>query len=160
MRRRGTQPRCVAGMAVMAVVLANARMGAAQAPSPVALRVDNVLAALPFSDADRQQGKNGELVSTSLPSSSNRELAVAMAFTMNMPFAAAVTKFRKSIYRGDPKVIAFGRIDTGTLDDFKTLTLGAQGAAQAQAFLHDGERSRPDVSTTAWRRLTGMRTGQ
>ena len=136
MRWRGTQPRCVAGMAVTAVVLASARMVVAQAPSAEALSVDNVLAALPFSDADRQQVKNGELVSTSLPSSSNRELAVAMAFTMNMPFAAAVTKFRESIYRGDPKVIAFGRIDTGTLDDFKTLTLGAQGAAQAQAFLN------------------------
>lgn len=137
MRRRGTQHRGVAAiLAIVVVTLASARGAFSQTSTPEALTVDNVLAALPFSEADQQRIKSGQLVSANLPSSSNRELAVAMAFTMNMPFATAVTKFRESIYRGDPKVIAFGRIDTGTLDDFKALTLGPQGAAQARAFLN------------------------
>lgn len=135
MRWRGAQRRC-AVMTAMAVALASAPMVGAQPPNPEALTVDNVLAALPFSASDQQSVKAGQLVSTSLPSSNNRELAVAMAFTMNMTLATAVTKFRESIYRGDPKVIAFGSIRDGSLDDYKTLTLGPQGAAQAQAFLN------------------------
>lgn len=102
----------------------------------LAVSVDDVLAAMPFSEADDQRIRNGELVSTRLTSSTNRELAVAMAFTMKTPPAAAVTAFRNSIYRGDPKIIGWGRVDgAGTLTDFQKLTLGPQGADEAQKFL-------------------------
>lgn len=102
-----------------------------------ALTADEVLSAMPFGADDQQRIKNGELVSTTLPSSTNRELAVALAFTMSMPPQQAATKFRQAIYRSDPKIIAWAPIDgTPSLDAFKTLTLGRDGAAEAQKYLN------------------------
>jgi hypothetical protein len=102
-----------------------------------ALTADDVLSAMPFGADDQQRIKQGEMVSTTLPSSTNRELAVALAFTMSMPPEQAATKFRQAIYRSDPKIIAWAPIDgTPSLDAFKTLTLGRDGAAEAQKYLN------------------------
>lgn len=102
----------------------------------LAVTADQVLNAMTFSDAERASVKGGQLVSTTLTSSTNRELAVALAFTMNVAPATAAAKFRQAIYRGDPQVIGFGEITDGGIADFSNLTLGPQGAAEARAFLN------------------------
>jgi hypothetical protein len=128
--RRQLAPACLAAVVALAYCCAGAAGALAQT-------VDQVLEAMPFSTAERQAVRNGTLVTATLPSSNNRELAVALAFTMNLPPSAAETKFRQAIYRGDTKVIAVGVIsDAAPPDDFAKLTLGTQGAAAAQALLN------------------------
>lgn len=126
--------RRAAAVTLTALTLAGALAWPARAR---AQSVDAVLEAMPFSSSERQDVHNGQLVTTRLPSSNNRELAVAIAFTMDMTPAAAAEKFRRAIYRGDPKVIAFGTIsDAAEPADFAKFTLGPQGASAAQAFLN------------------------
>src|ERR1700690_1570931 len=61
----------------------------------LAITVEQVLDALPFSAADKQRIENGELVSTDVPDPSERELGALLGFVFKRPVDATVELFRK-----------------------------------------------------------------
>src|SRR5262249_19842643 len=123
--------------AVVACSAAIAGWAMLDAPCVRALTAEQVLAATEFSAAEQASVLSGHLVSGTRPSSTPRELAVAIGVEMKQPVAPAVTMFRKgAMYHRDPSLIAYGKIvGAGTPGDFARLTLGPNAAEAARGFL-------------------------
>ncbi|MGH7787200.1 MAG: hypothetical protein ACRERC_10070 [Candidatus Binatia bacterium] len=94
-----------------------------------------VLTAMGFSADEQQQVMNGDLVSSSATSSTERELAIHMALLINRPADQLAQVFRDAgDYKQSANVIAFGALAApATLGDFAALTLDD---ATAQSFLN------------------------
>jgi hypothetical protein len=90
-----------------------------------------------LSAGQKQQVLNGEFVSTDVKPTSERELAMAMAFIIHEPPAVLIEDLKKNLVaRVDPDAIASGTITgDGSLDDFSALSLGSDAKKQAKVFL-------------------------
>jgi hypothetical protein len=120
--------------AIVAVLLA---VSAAHAEAPASPRVQALLAELPFTDGERQKILAGDLVTTaSRESSSNRELAITMAFLIDDPPPDLAAKFRAAAdYTTDKTVTAFGELHgEGTLGDFQAVHLSPGAVAETRHF--------------------------
>jgi len=118
------------GLAAVAVI---ARPAAVRA-NP---RAEAVLAKLPFSDAERKKILAGELVTTaSKEQTSDRELAVTMAFLIAKPPPDLAGMFQKAVgYDTDKGVTARGELrGDGSLADLQALRLQPKGDAEARRF--------------------------
>lgn len=113
-------------------------LGANASPAQEAPTAEELLADLPFSEGEKQRIRNGELVTGTTEVTSDRELAVTMAFLVQEPTPAIVATFREAdSYHGDPMVTGFGAIrGEGTLADFSGVELEPNGEEAAQAFLN------------------------
>ena len=119
--------------AVLAVVAVVGPSGASAAS-----KAEDVLAELPFTAAERQRIMAGELVTTtSREQTSDRELAVTMAFVIHEPPSGLVAEFERAVgYASDPSVTAFGELHgDGSLDDLNALRLTPDGDAEARRFV-------------------------
>lgn len=94
-----------------------------------------VLTAMGFSADEQQQVMNGDLVTSSATSSTDRELAIHMALLINRPADQLAQVFRDAgDYKQSANVIGFGALSApATLGDFAALTLDD---ATAQSFLN------------------------
>ena len=100
-------------------------------------RAEAVLAKLPFSDGERKKILAGGLVTTaSREQTSDRELAITMAFLIRKPPPDLATMFEKaSAYDGDKSVTAFGELKgDGSVADLQSLRLEPNGDAEAQRY--------------------------
>ena len=100
-------------------------------------RADAVLAQLPFSEGERKRILAGELVTTaSKETTSDRELAITMAFLVDNPPSDLAAMFEKgSTYEAKPNVTAYGELrGDGSLADLQTLRLAPNGDKEAQRF--------------------------
>lgn len=106
-------------------------------PAFAAPTADEVLNAIGFSADAKQQVLNGEFVSTDLKPTSERELAMVMAFVVSEPPAALIEEAKQNLLAGvDPDTIARGAISTtGSLEDFKAVSFGSDAQKQAKTFL-------------------------
>jgi hypothetical protein len=96
-----------------------------------------VLAALPFSAGERKQILAGELVSTSSrEKTSDRELAITMAFLVRKPPSDLVAMFEKATgYTSDKTVRGYGELRADSaLADLQALRLQPNGDAEAKRF--------------------------
>jgi hypothetical protein len=96
-----------------------------------------VLAEIGFSSDAKQQVLDGKFVTTGLKPTSERELAMAMAFLVNEPPAELIAEVKKDLVAGvDPDTTAHGAISAaGSLDDFKGVSFGSDAKKQAKTFL-------------------------
>ena len=97
-----------------------------------------VLASLPFSDAEKQQILKGDLVTAAAKVSLERELAVVMAFLVKQPPADLVAVFRKAGgLKSDPMINGHGEINgEGSLDDLRGVVLTPDAETAAQRYLN------------------------
>jgi hypothetical protein len=96
-----------------------------------------VLAEIGFSSDAKQQVLDGKFVTTDLEPTSERELAMAMAFLVNEPPAELIAEVKKDLVAEvDPDTIAHGTISgAGSLGDFKGVSFGSDAKNQSKAFL-------------------------
>ena len=113
---------------------------------------------LGLSSADKKSVLAGDLVSRTMKSTNDRELAVAMVFMVNL----SVDDLKKEadqhlLTTADPETIAWSSITgEGSLDDFSTLTLDPDPDKRATAYLNaqPGEDLNLDkTEITAFNRL-------
>lgn len=104
-------------------------------PAPALPTAQAVLTAMGFSADEQQQVMNGDLVTSTATSSTDRELAIHMALLINRPADQLVQVFRDAgDYKQSANVIAFGALSApAALGDFAALTLDD---ATAQSFLN------------------------
>ncbi len=123
-------------VAALLLAIALAAPAGADAPSASA-----VLGEVGFSAEDTRAALAGELVTTNLESTSDRELAVAMSFLVRGSTEGLVESFHDGLtYRLDEGVTASGGIDgDGSLADFEALRLEPGGARVADRL----RRARP-----------------
>jgi hypothetical protein len=120
-------------------LLAAALLGAGAAPPAAQAnpRAEALLAQLPFSAAERGRIVAGELVTTgSAEQTSNRELAITMAFLIGDPPADLAARFeRANDYAADAAVTAHGELrGEGSLAQLEGLRLAPGGDAEARRF--------------------------
>ncbi len=123
----------IRSMSVIAALICwMASMPAAAVPS-----AEQVLTTIGFSADAMQQVLDGQFVTTDLKPTSERELAMALAFLVHEPPAALIDDVKKSLVASvDPDVIASGKIaGDGNLDDFAALSLGSGAQNQIKLFL-------------------------
>lgn len=120
------------GLAVL-VALFPAALPAVAAPPASAL-----LANVPLTDADRAKILKGELLTTTAPESSERELVTVIVFLTKRSPSDVVGVFRAAEgYKKDPQVTAFGPIKgTGSLEDFKGVVLEPNTSRAVQQYLN------------------------
>jgi len=96
-----------------------------------------VVIALGFPSDAKQQVLDGKFVTTDLKPTSDRELAMAMAFLIDKPPAELIVEAQKNLVDSvDPDMIASGAISgAGSLDDFKGVAFRTDAEKQAKAFL-------------------------
>ena len=106
-------------------------------PAAAAPSAEEVLATIGFSSDAKQPVLDGKFVTTGLEPTSERELAMAIAFVVSEPPAALIEDAKQNLVAGvDPDTIARGAISAGaSLDDFKGVSFGSDAAKQAKAFL-------------------------
>lgn len=105
---------------------------AASAVSPA----EAILAEMPFTEAERKRILAGELVTAGAEETSDRELAVVMAFLIKDPPADLVERFRKATgYDVDKEVTSHGELGGGGLADLQAMTLTPNGDAEAKRYL-------------------------
>lgn len=106
-------------------------------PATALPTAEEVLHAIGFSADAKQQVLNGEFVTTSLDPTSERELAMAMAFFVSEPPAALIEEAKKNLVAGvDPDTIASDAISAaGSLEDFEAVSFGSDAQKQAKTFL-------------------------
>ncbi len=100
-------------------------------------RAEALLTQLPFSSGERQRILAGQLVTTaSREQTSDRELAITMAFLINNPPADLVAMFEKAYgYDVDRTATAHGELrGNGSLADLRGLRLTPGGDAEARRF--------------------------
>ena len=100
-------------------------------------RAENVLASLPFSANERKQILAGELVATSgREKTSDRELAITMAFLIRKPPPDLVAMFQKAAgYNSDKTVRGYGEMRAdGGLADLQALRLQPNGDLRTDSF--------------------------
>jgi hypothetical protein len=96
-----------------------------------------LLAEIGFPADANQQVLDGKFVTVGLDPTSERELAMAMAFLVKEPPAELITEVKKDLVSGvDPNTTGHGAISgAGSLDDFKGVSFGSDAKKQAKAFL-------------------------
>ena len=106
-------------------------------PAAALLDAEAVLAEIGFSSDAKQQVLDGKFVTTGLEPTSERELAMAMAFLVSEPPAELIEDVKKDLVAGvDPDTTGHGIISgSGSLDDFKGVSFGSDAKKQAKAFL-------------------------
>jgi hypothetical protein len=106
-------------------------------PAAAAPDAQEVLGMIGFSSSAKQQVLNGEFVTTDLEPTSERELAMAIAFLVEQPPAVLIEEVKKNLVASvDPDAIASGKITgDGSLDDFSALAFGTDAKKQAKTFL-------------------------
>lgn len=106
-------------------------------PAAALLDEAEVLAEIGFSSDANQQVLDGKFVTTSLKPTSERELAMAMAFLVSAPPAELIAEVKKNLVAEvDPDTLANGAISgAGSLDDFKGVSFGSDAKKQAKTFL-------------------------
>jgi hypothetical protein len=99
--------------------------------------VDDVLAALDFSAADKQRILNGEFVGGDLKAVSDRDLSVSMGFLVKIPPEDLAQKVLAGSLSKDPQLTARGDIEgSGSLEDFAGVQLVPGGASVADAYIN------------------------
>jgi hypothetical protein len=98
---------------------------------------DEVLELLGFSADAKQQVLAGQFVTTKAKSTSDRELATALAFLVNKPPSALIEEVRKGLVMTvDPDTLAHGEIHgAGSLDDFKGVSFVTDAKKQTKRYL-------------------------
>jgi hypothetical protein len=106
-------------------------------PATAMRDAEEVLAEIGFSSDAKQQVLDGKFVTTGLEPTSERELAMAMAFLVSEPPAKLIEEVKKDLVSGvDPDTTGHGIISgSGSLDDFKGVSFGSDAKKQAKAFL-------------------------
>jgi len=106
-------------------------------PAAAMRDAEEVLAEIGFSSDAKQQVLDGKFVTTELEPTSERELAMAMAFLVNEPPAELIADVKKDLVAGvDPDTTGHGVIsESGSLDDFKGVSFGSNAKKQAKPFL-------------------------
>ncbi len=100
-------------------------------------RVETLLAALPFDEGERTRILAGELVTAaSRETTSDRELAVTMAFLVNDPPSDLSARFLKAAdYANEKTVTAFGELHgDGSVADLASLHLTPDGEEETRRF--------------------------
>ena len=100
-------------------------------------RAEALLAQLPFSEGERKRILAGELVTTaSREKTSDRELAITMAFLISKPPPDLAAMFQKaSAYQTDKTATAHGEFrGDGSLADLQALRLAPNGDREARRF--------------------------
>jgi hypothetical protein len=117
---------------VTALLVSTLALPAAALPT-----ADELLELLGFSADAKQQVLAGQFVSTSEKSTSDRELATAMAFLVNESPSALIEDVRKGlVMQVDPETLAHGEIHgAGSLDDFKGVAFAADAKKQTKLYL-------------------------
>lgn len=108
------------------------------APPAFALpTAEETLASVGFSADAKRQVLEGKFVTTTLEPTSERELAMAIAFIIDKPPAALIEEAKKNLVAEvDPDTISRAIIaGGGTLEDFKGVSFGSNAAKQAKSFL-------------------------
>jgi len=90
---------------------------------------EKLLAEIGFSSDAKQQVLDGKFVTTGLEPTSERELAMAMAFLVKEPPAELIAEVKKDLVTGvDPDTTGHGVISgSGSLDDFKGVSFAEPG---------------------------------
>jgi hypothetical protein len=126
----------MSGVAARICILAAVAAISSSVPSPAvaAPRAQDVLASLQFGDGDQRHILSGDLVTASASESSERELAVVMAFLVKHPPGDLVARFRAAEeVKVDSLVSEYGELrGEGSLEDFKNLRITP---ATAQRYL-------------------------
>jgi len=106
-------------------------------PAAALPEAEEVLAEIGFSSDAKQQVLDGKFVTTGLKPTSERELAMAMAFLVSEPPAELIEDVKKDLVAGvDPDTTAHTTISgAGSLDDFKAVSFGSDVKKQAEVFL-------------------------
>jgi hypothetical protein len=119
-------------------------------PAVAELDAETALSDIGFSSDAKQQVLDGKFVTTSLKPTSERELAMAMAFLVTKPPADLIAEVKKDLVTGvDPDATAHGIISAaGSLDDFKGVSFGSDAKKQAKAFLAAEPGEDLNLSTT------------
>jgi hypothetical protein len=128
--REEPMPRIIAWMA--ALLVWSWALPAAALPD-----AEKLLAEIGFSSDAKQQVLDGKFVTTGLEPTSERELAMAMAFLVSEPPAELIENVKKDLVAGvDPDTTGHGTISgAGSLADFKGVSFGSDAKKQAKAFL-------------------------
>jgi len=134
LQHAGCVRRAMAGAIIFGVIITPCLRPSLAMAAPTA---QEVLASLPFSDGEKQQILQGDLVTAAAKESSERELAVAMAFLVKQPPADVVGLFRAAGgLKTDPMISGHGQIKgEGSADDFKGLVLKPEGEKAARRYL-------------------------
>jgi hypothetical protein len=98
---------------------------------------EQLLANIGFPSDAKQGVLDGKFVTTGLKPTSERELAMGMAFLVKQPPATLIAEVRKNLVEGvDSDSTAQGTISgAGNLGDFAGVSFGADGKKHAKAFL-------------------------
>jgi len=134
MSTRIEMPRTAVLFKVAATLLA---MGVVPATGHANPRAEALLAQLPFSEGERKSILAGKLVTTaSKEKTSDRELAITMAFLINDPPPDLTVMFQKaSGYASDKNTTGYGELrGDGSLADLQALRLEPNGDAEAARF--------------------------
>ncbi len=118
-------------------------------PAVAAPPASALLAEVPLSDADRATILKGDLLTTTAPESSERELVTVMVFLTKRSPSDVVGVFRAAQgYKKDPQVTAFGRIKgDGSLGDFKGVVLKPNTSQAVQQYLNAKPGAELNLST-------------
>jgi len=106
-------------------------------PAAALPTAEEALTSIGFPADAKRQVLQGKFVTTTLKPTSERELAMAIAFIVNKPPAALIEDAKKNLVAEvDPDTISRGIIPgDGSLDDFKGVSFGSDAAKQAKSFL-------------------------
>jgi hypothetical protein len=106
-------------------------------PAAALLDAEKVLAEIGFSSDAKQQVLDGKFVTADLEPTSERELAMAMAFLIGEPPAELIEDVKRDLVAGvDPDTTGHGVISgSGSLEDFKGVSFGSDAKKQAKVFL-------------------------
>jgi hypothetical protein len=106
-------------------------------PAAALSTAEELLAQIGFPADTKQQVLDGKFVTTGLEPTSQRELAMAMAFLVSEPPAELIADVKRDLVSGvDPNTTGHGAISgAGSLDDFKGVSFGSDANKQTKAFL-------------------------
>ncbi|MBW2542780.1 MAG: hypothetical protein JRF15_11870 [Deltaproteobacteria bacterium] len=118
-------------------------------PANAVPTAEELLHAIGFSADAKQQVLDGKFVSTSLEPTSERELAMALAFFVSEPPAELIEEAKKNLVAAtDPDTISHGAISgSGKPEDFAAVSFGSDAKKQAKTFLAAGPGEDLNLST-------------
>ncbi len=134
MRDRNTTVRCATRAHAAGLLLAAALALPAGA---VTTQMSETLASLGFSSDASQKVLSGEFVSTDVKSTSDREIAVGMAFLVDVPPKHFIDELLDGLMlRVDPNALASGTIaGPGAVSDFASVSLSVDGENLVASYL-------------------------
>lgn len=106
-------------------------------PAAAVPNAEELLTQIGFSPDAKQEVLDGKFVTTSLEPTSERELAMAIAFLVHEPPVDLIEDVKKDLVSSvDPDAISHGMISgAGSPEDFKGITFGADAKKQTKTFL-------------------------